>query len=311
MYGRGNNSEYIYLMCERDLCVRVCTCDLLWLIVAHWKHNYFAFSFLESFVGIPFLSLDRRVNPKLRLMDLAQGADLGVPQIFKSTSFVNVAKPQVDEIILAARDYMETKVHNIMEKEIVDLCKNGHEECSIWAASGECEKNDKCKYTEFFLERSDEWVSAFSRIATQLRSSIPLYTHRSGLQSYYSFCAGCLCPLDSLTLLDMKKNCGPACRSCSYMTVEGRCPLDPNAKHAWAPGDLDKMFTKLTSEPYLSEYEVEILSSPHWDESETNIKATNGKGLPWIITMENVVTEEEALRLIELGAVEGYQRSAE
>jgi hypothetical protein len=95
------------------------------------------------------------------------------------------------------------------------------------------------------------------------------------------------------------------------MTVEGRCPLDPNAKHAWAPGDLDKMFTKLTSEPYLSEYEVEILSSPHWDESETNLKATNGKGLPWIITMENVVTEEEALRLIELGAVEGYQRSAE
>jgi hypothetical protein len=115
-------------------------------------------------------------------MDLAQGADLGVPQIFKSTSFVNVAKPQVDEIILAARDYMETKVHNIMEKEIVNLCKNGHAECSIWAASGECEKNEKCKCTIFFLERSDEWISAFSHIATQLRSSIPLNIHRSGLQ---------------------------------------------------------------------------------------------------------------------------------
>jgi prolyl 4-hydroxylase len=58
------------------------------------------------------------------------------------------------------------------------------------------------------------------------------------------------------------------------------------------------MFTKLTTEPYLSEYEVEILSSP----------TTGG---PWVITMENVVSEEEAVALIELGATEGYKRSAD
>lgn len=51
----------------------------------------------------------------------------------------------MDEILLAARDYMETKVRNVMEKEIVDLCKNEHEECTIWAVAGECEKNEKCK----------------------------------------------------------------------------------------------------------------------------------------------------------------------
>jgi prolyl 4-hydroxylase len=58
------------------------------------------------------------------------------------------------------------------------------------------------------------------------------------------------------------------------------------------------MFEKLTAEPYLSKYSVEILSSPE-------------KGGPWVITMENVVSEVEAARLIELGGVEGYERSSD
>ena len=95
----------------------------------------------------------------------------------------------------------------------------------------------------------------------------------------------------------MKKSCAPVCQSCDYVTIEGRCPLDPEAVDAWYPGDLDKMFEKLTSEPYLSEYDVQILSSPK----------THG---PWVITMENVVTEEEATRLIELGGIEGRYRKA-
>lgn len=99
----------------------------------------------------------------------------------------------------------------------------------------------------------------------------------------------------------MKKSCAPVCQSCDYLTVEGRCPLDPNAIDAWGPGDLNKMFEKLTSEPYLSEYDVQIHSSPNME---------HRWGSPWVITMENIATEEEALRLIELGALEGYQRSA-
>lgn len=96
----------------------------------------------------------------------------------------------------------------------------------------------------------------------------------------------------------MKRNCAPLCKSCEYLSVEGRCHIDPNAPTAWQPGDLNKMFEKLTQEPYLSKHSVETLSSP----------ATDG---PWIITMENVVTEDEAERLIELGAVEGYKRSTD
>lgn len=101
-----------------------------------------------------------------------------------------------------------------------------------------------------------------------------------------------------VSLQDMETKCAPACQTCHMLTVEGRCPLDPDAPETWEKGSLNKMFEKLTQEPYLSEYSVEILSSP----------ATNG---PWVITMENVVTAEEAERLIELGSEEGYERSTD
>ena len=92
----------------------------------------------------------------------------------------------------------------------------------------------------------------------------------------------------------MKTKCAPACLSCEYLTVDGRCPLDPNAPSAWEKDDLDKMFQRLTREPFRSNYDVQILSKD-----------------PWVITMENVVLPEEAERLIELGGIEGYERSHE
>ena len=74
--------------------------------------------------------------------------------------------------------------------------------------------------------------------------------------------------------------------------------MDPDAPNSWSAGDLNAMFERLTNEPYLSLYKTKILSSP-----ET--------GGPWVITMENVVSEEEAAQMIELGAIEGYERSSD
>lgn len=92
----------------------------------------------------------------------------------------------------------------------------------------------------------------------------------------------------------MKTKCAVACLSCDYLTIDGRCPIDPNASSAWEKDGLDRMFKRLTQEPFLSNYDVEILSRD-----------------PWVITMENVVLPEEAERLIELGGMEGYERSHE
>ena len=95
----------------------------------------------------------------------------------------------------------------------------------------------------------------------------------------------------------MKKSCAPACQSCDYLSIMNRCPIDPNAPKAWDSGDLDKMFSKLSNEPFKTEYDVKVLSSPPTG--------------PWVITMENVVREEEAKRLIDLGRDEGYKRSSD
>jgi prolyl 4-hydroxylase len=90
----------------------------------------------------------------------------------------------------------------------------------------------------------------------------------------------------------VKTHCAPACMSCELFTVEGRCPIDPNAVSAWKEGDLDAMFTRLTTEPYRSMYDVEVLSSD-----------------PWVITIDNLISNEEADRIIELGSRRGYERS--
>lgn len=95
----------------------------------------------------------------------------------------------------------------------------------------------------------------------------------------------------------MKKNCGPVCQSCEFLTIEGRCRIDDAGPEVWGPGDLNAMFERLVSEPFLSTYEVKILSSPDSNDG------------PWIISMENFVSETEAEKLIELGAKEGYKRS--
>lgn len=174
-------------------------------------------------------------------MGKQQGTDFGVPQTL-AADHLGVSQEDAEALIEQARKYLDTKVRNVMDYGILELCQNQNELCAVWAHMGECDNN----------------------------------------ADY------------------MKKECAPMCHSCEYLTVEGRCPVDPDAPKAWGPGDLDRMFRRLSSEPYKSQYDVQVLSSPDG--------ATKG---PWVLTMENVVTEEEALRLIDLGATEGFKRSTD
>lgn len=66
---------------------------------------------------------------------------------------------------------------------------------------------------------------------------------------------------------------------------------------AWQPGDIEKNFQRLTSEPFTSRYDVTILSSPD---------TTDG---PWIISIDDAVSDEEAQLLIDTGTDIGYARS--
>ena len=90
----------------------------------------------------------------------------------------------------------------------------------------------------------------------------------------------------------MATSCAPACMQCHMLLMENRCPIDPDAKPTWEPGSLNAMFEHLISEPIASKYPVTILSKD-----------------PWVVTLDDVISEEEAQRLIELGGIRGYERS--
>lgn len=90
--------------------------------------------------------------------------------------------------------------------------------------------------------------------------------------------------------------------------MEFRCPLDPNAIDAFYPGDIDAMFVNITTLPEYVKYEPKVWSRPNLLPGDTAETAPYKLG-PWLVTLENFVTAEEAKRLIDLGSALGYKRS--
>jgi prolyl 4-hydroxylase len=111
----------------------------------------------------------------------------------------------------------------------------------------------------------------------------------------------------------MKENCAPYCRAC-----DERCYYNENGPDSWKePGDLDKTFRRIiswTASDFDTTYDqggndeddknnerkraVQILSSP--DDKDEG---------PWIVTVDNFISVDEAARFIELGSMKGYHRS--
>jgi prolyl 4-hydroxylase len=102
----------------------------------------------------------------------------------------------------------------------------------------------------------------------------------------------------------MTLQCAPTCYSCHLIDFDTRCPYNASEPTLLNPGDLDKLFIRLSTEPHFIEnHSVAVHSMP---DPPVDSKILNG---PWVITMENFVTEEECERLIELGAARGYEIS--
>ena len=69
--------------------------------------------------------------------DLERGVDMGVPQKLWSNKF-DVDEDQTEEIILAAREYLENlDLHH----DIKMKCRNYEKLCAVWAVAGECDAN--------------------------------------------------------------------------------------------------------------------------------------------------------------------------
>ena len=93
-----------------------------------------------------------------------------------------------------------------------------------------------------------------------------------------------------------------ACQTCIKLDFNFRCPFDPNAPTIWGPGDLNKMFERLTTDSYYEQYSPEVLSRP----GKPIGKFDDG---PWVVVLHNFISEAEADKLIELGGVRGYEQS--
>jgi prolyl 4-hydroxylase len=80
---------------------------------------------------------------------------------------------------------------------------------------------------------------------------------------------------------------------------------------AWNPGDLDRMFERILHDASLQEkYNITILSRPiRHDESHHDKQFHEKDDDPWILQIDNFITEEEANRFIDLGHIIGYERS--
>lgn len=110
----------------------------------------------------------------------------------------------------------------------------------------------------------------------------------------------------------MKLNCAPVCQSCDQLSVETRCPIDlETMPNAWKPGDVNEFFTNLTTMEKFTKYQPKVLSCPSYLAGDTAETADYLVGGPWAVLLENFLSEEEVERLIELGSIEGYERSAD
>jgi prolyl 4-hydroxylase len=108
----------------------------------------------------------------------------------------------------------------------------------------------------------------------------------------------------------MTTNCAPVCHTCDQLDMSARCPIDlEKMPNAWKPGDVNRYFSNLTSLEEYKKYEPKVLSSPDYLPGDTEETADYIVGGPWVVVLENVLSEEEAQRLIELGSELGYEES--
>jgi prolyl 4-hydroxylase len=111
----------------------------------------------------------------------------------------------------------------------------------------------------------------------------------------------------------MTIHCAPACQTCEKIDHRIRCPVNNKSPKAWAPGDVDYTFNRIVTDEHYQQYSPVILSRP--PEASTGIvPAVHNTKLapddrPWVVVLENFLTEEECDRLIELGSAAGYKQS--
>jgi len=165
---------------------------------------------------------------------------------------------------------------------------------------------DNVKAMLHYMGKSVDYLSLPSKIRSNCKNS-------NELCSFWAAIGEC-----ENNISFMKIQCAPACRSCHLIDMESRCPKIPDAIPALKPGDLNRMFEKfvetapgnrtLTDEDRrklrgaeMTEYSVTVHSRPSDDPVS--------EALPWIISLDDFLTDEECDSIIQHGFDTGYKRS--
>ena len=102
----------------------------------------------------------------------------------------------------------------------------------------------------------------------------------------------------------MKLQCAPACFTCEQLAFETRCPMPDNLENVWSSGGLNQMFERIVTDPYYRDkYDVHVLMQPK-NESDGLVYDLNDN--PWVVMIDNFLTDEECDTLIRLGGEQGY-----
>lgn len=124
----------------------------------------------------------------------------------------------------------------------------------------------------------------------------------------------------------MKAECAPACQSCDYVSeMKEMCGISPDSSlDAIKPGGMNELFEnmvhsadKLGFEPKVWSRPLKTYGSAASNESDTIAPTcendlTNPCGVedgPWVITLENFVSDEEISVLLTWGKAMKYERS--
>jgi prolyl 4-hydroxylase len=122
------------------------------------------------------------------------------------------------------------------------------------------------------------------------------------------------------TMGKMSYQCAPVCETCELVDYNVRCPMNEfsddenqnsnsnhNTLHA---GDLDRTFQDIVDNPrFQNTFGLQVLSRPSYAAGDTAATANYQIGGPWVVLFDNLLTDPEADRLIEMGGIQGYKQS--
>lgn len=107
----------------------------------------------------------------------------------------------------------------------------------------------------------------------------------------------------------MKQHCAPACQSCDYvLQMEEKCIFvpGPDAKNAIENGGMDLLFETIIEGAKESGYDPKVWSMPAKMSNDDDDSVPDG---PWVVTLENFISQKEVDTLKGWGDRLGYERS--